>query len=54
MYINTNQVCRECAKAIVNAGITEVVLTGNIPYPEEGISGMEILNVCGVRIKIVR
>jgi len=54
MYINTNQVCRECAKAIVNAGITEVVLTGNIPYPESGITGLEVLNMCRVNIRIVR
>lgn len=54
MYVNTIGVCRECAKAIVNAGIIEVVLPGNIPYPEEGIKGEEVLRVCGVNVRIVR
>lgn len=54
LYLTGPSPCRECAKAIVNAGITEVVFTGGIEYPDIGLSGKKILETCGVKIRIGR
>lgn len=53
LYITSPTPCRECSKAIVNAGIYEVV-TGNANnYPDIGLTGDSILERCGVRLRIV-
>ena len=39
--------CRMCAKAIVNAGINEVIY--NISYRDT--SGLDILRTCGVKVR---
>lgn len=54
LYLTIGSPCRECSKAIVNAGIKEVVVTGDKEYPNIGLSGKEILEKCGVRIRIGR
>ena len=46
--------CRECSKLIVNSGIKEVVLiSGPNDYPQIGISGRQILEACGIKIRIM-
>ncbi len=46
--------CRECAKAIVNSGIIKIVLNGKTEertvYDKCGITGLDILSSCGVKI----
>jgi len=45
--------CRECSKAIVNAGIREVVILSGTNYPDIGLTGKEILERCGVTIRYI-
>jgi len=52
LYLSGPSPCRECSKAIVNAGITEVVFNGDIEYPDIGLSGVEILKTCGVKLTV--
>ena len=54
LYTTRPYPCRECAKEIVNAGIKEVVITDDTQYPEEGLTGRKILEVCGVKVRIGR
>lgn len=54
LYLTCSYPCRECAKEMVNAGISEVVVTGNEEYPESGLSGKDILDKCGVEVRIGR
>ena len=54
MYLTCSYPCRECAKEIVNAGIKEVVVTGGRDYPEDGLSGRQILGICSVAVRIGR
>lgn len=51
MHMNCPVPCRECAKAIVNAGISEIVVTSMIPYPESGITGADVFYKSGVRVR---
>lgn len=53
LYITSPTPCRECAKAIVNAGIVEVVYQDPKPYPDIGLSGKKILETCGVKMRIL-
>ncbi len=52
LYMNCGIPCRECAKAIVNSGIKEIVCINGDIYPEPGLSGLDILSRCGVKIRI--
>lgn len=54
LYLTCSVPCRECAKAIVNAGIKEVILTNWLEYPEPGLSGKEIFEKCGVTLRVGR
>jgi dCMP deaminase len=51
LYLTGPSPCRECAKAIVNAGIKEVVYKGDILYPDVGLTGEKILKTCGVKLR---
>jgi dCMP deaminase len=51
LYITSPLPCRECAKAIVNAGIQTVICSNFTPYPDIGLSGTRILEECGVKIR---
>ena len=53
LYLNTGITpCRECAKAIVGAGVKEVVLNNQpILYDKSGITGMDLLNSCHVKVR---
>jgi dCMP deaminase len=53
LYCNFNQVpCRECAKLIVNSGITEIVFNdAYVTYPQPGLTGTEILKECGITLR---
>jgi dCMP deaminase len=55
LYCAFNMIpCRECSKLIVNSGIKEVVLTdGPNDYPQIGISGRNILESCGIKVRIM-
>lgn len=53
LYLTSYMPCRECAKAIVNAGIREVVITNIGPYPDIGLEGKTILEKCGIVIRVV-
>lgn len=50
LYITSPTPCRECAKEIVNAGISEVIYADGHDYPEIGITGRRILEECGVKL----
>lgn len=54
LYLTTGSPCRECAKGMVNAGIKEVVVTGDKEYPDIGLTGKKILEICGVKLRIGR
>jgi dCMP deaminase len=47
MYCNCGVCCLECAKAIIQAGITRVVLTGREHYD---LLGMKLFNEAGVYV----
>jgi len=49
LYTTSPTPCRECAKDIVNAGIF-VVYCNDAEYPEDGVSGLSILEKCGIRV----
>jgi len=51
MYCNCGVCCLECAKAIIQAGINEVVLTGNDHYD---LLGMKLFDEAGVQIRIFK
>lgn len=52
MYMNCGIPCMECAKSIVNSGIKEiVVIDKNDIYEKKGITGLDILNFGGVKIR---
>ncbi len=51
IYMNCPISCRECAKAIVNSGIKEVVVRDYEIYPEPGITGLHILEKCGITVR---
>ncbi len=51
LYVTSPMPCRECAKAIVNAGIVEVVLCRGGSYPDIGLTGESILSKCGVKVR---
>jgi dCMP deaminase len=52
IYCNFKEIpCRECAKLIVNAGITNVILNGTpVDYPQDGILGRKILGMCNIEV----
>ena len=54
MYMNCGIPCLECAKAIVNAGITEVVVTKKTVYETKGITGLDILRSGHVQVREYR
>jgi len=54
LYLTTGSPCRECAKGMVNAGIKEVVVTGTKAYPDVGLTGVQILETCGVKLRVGR
>lgn len=51
IYMNCPIPCRECAKAIVNSGIKEVVVRDLEKYPEPGLSGLDIFAKCGIKVR---
>jgi dCMP deaminase len=51
MYMNCNIPCFECAKSIINAGITEIVVTDFIDYEHHGILGRDLFAQAGVKIR---
>lgn len=53
MVLNTSLPCAECAKSIVNAGIKSLYVTDRFEYEREGISGRDILNVCGIAWEVI-
>lgn len=53
LYLSGPNPCRECSKAIVNAGIIEVIYKDNIAYPDIGLSGKTILETCGVKVRLI-
>jgi dCMP deaminase len=53
MYVSSEAPCRECAKAIVNSGIAEVVMIKVEPYPEPGLTGIDIFARCNTKIRLV-
>lgn len=54
LYITSPTPCRECAKAIVNAGIIEVVYSNETRYPDIGLTGYDILEKCGVNLRFFK
>ncbi len=52
MYVSSEAPCRECAKAIVNSGIKEVVVVKEMPYPEPGLPGIHIFARCGIKVRL--
>ena len=52
LFMDCGIPCRECSKAIVNSGIKEIVCINGDIYPEPGLSGMDILSKCGIKIRI--
>ncbi|MFA6358733.1 MAG: dCMP deaminase family protein [Candidatus Omnitrophota bacterium] len=50
LYITSPPPCRECAKEIVNAGITSIVYIMQPDYPEKGITGIDILRKCNIEL----
>ncbi len=54
LYLTMTSPCRECAKEIVNAEIVEVVAIEGPDYPESGITGLKILEVCGVIFRRIK
>lgn len=50
LYLNQNAICNECAKAIIQAGIVELVMIGWVEY--EPLAG-RLLNEAGVKIRII-
>ena len=54
LYLTCSWPCRECAKEMVNAGIVEVVVTGDEEYMVGGLTGRDILGACGVQVRIGR
>ena len=52
LYLVGPYPCRECSKAIVNAGIKEIVIARECDYPDIGLSGKKILETCGVKVRI--
>jgi dCMP deaminase len=49
LYMNCEVPCAECAKAIVNSGIKEIVTAQSATYDSKGsISRYDILSECGV------
>lgn len=52
MYMNCGIPCLECAKSIVNSGISEVIVTDvNKIYESSGITGKDILTMGKVKIR---
>ena len=52
LYSTAPYPCRECAKEIVNVGITRVLIRGG-EYPDIGLTGRDILERCGVLVVVV-
>lgn len=52
LYINTCVPCIDCARAIINSGIAEVVVKEYLAYPQEGFTGKLLLEECGVKIRV--
>lgn len=50
LYITSPIPCRECAKAIVNAGVIEVVYSNDTRYHDIGLTGWDILVKCGINL----
>lgn len=51
LYLNVAIPCLNCAYAIVNAGIKEVIVTEIKAYEKEGFTGLQILQHSGVTIR---
>ena len=54
LYLSAPYPCRECAKAIVNAGVKEVILGEDIDYPDIGLVGKKILETCEVGVRCLK
>lgn len=52
MYLNCPVPCLDCARSIVNAGIQEVIVPNMLEYEKEGFSGLDILENCGVKVRL--
>ena len=53
LYVSSMSPCFECAKDIVNAGIVEMVYLVKGDYPEKGITGRQIMEKCGVKLRLM-
>ncbi len=53
MYMYCGVPCRECAKDIINSGISELVLISPLVYPEPGLTGKVLLECCGVSMRVI-
>ena len=51
LYANTCAPCLECAKSVVNSGISEVVVEEFEAYETQPITGMQLLLEAGVKIR---
>lgn len=52
MYCNFGIPCRECAKSIINAGISEVIVTKLKEYHDEGIKSLDLLSQGNVFVRL--
>lgn len=51
LYLNWIIPCFECCKAIINSGISEVIVTNLDNYEKEGLTGKLLLTNAGVTIR---
>ena len=51
MYCDCNIPCNECAKLIINAGISEIVINDLIEYEGNGYPSLEMFREAGVKVR---
>ena len=54
LYLTSGYPCRECAKEMVNCGILEVVISKDQISSDLGLTGQQILQSCGVIVRVGR
>ena len=53
MYMNCGIPCFECAKSIINSGISNIVVRSDFIYDKKGLSGLDILMNGGIKIRVM-
>ena len=48
LYLTCNMVCLECAKTIIQAGISEIICPQLLPYEKQPITGKQLLQEAGI------